>query len=135
MSDGPPRPLSVWPGRSRSPPVPYHWPLMFSKIQIVDSCSAPPMSTPGHCPRFVWSMWNVPGEKTSDVIVEVTGQLRTSGLPPTMMTEPTPNPAGAGPLGPGTGDGGGATGCAGVANAKTLENGPVVVGSNARTCQ
>src|SRR6267378_2612759 len=103
---------------------------------MVASCSAPPMSTPGQPQRFVWSMWKVPPLIASDVIDEVTGQPRTSGLPPMMRTLlSAKSPASPPPPPPGAGTGSGITGAEPVANANVFDHGPVVDASAARTRQ
>ena len=78
-------------------------------------------------------MWNVPPVIDSDVIDAVTGQLRTSGLPPTMRTLLQAKSPASPPPPPGGGIGGCTTGAALVENANTVDHGPVVVESAART--
>src|SRR5262245_40641701 len=120
-------------------PDAYHRPLMFRTIHSVYCIgpSHPGGVTSGQRPGpsfFVKSTRTPPWPRSSSVIVAVAGQFATSAGEFMIVARPRLMASfGAGPVG-GTGEGTGA-GTGGVEKAAVTDQGPIVSGSAARTCQ
>src|SRR5258708_12960718 len=117
----------------------YQWPLMFRHIPRVYSRLSPgaPNGMSGQRPgpvRFEKSTERVPGPKVTDVIVAVRARRARLDGESSIVACDMSIPSGGAGL-PGTGGGATGGGAADVWNTCVGGQGPIVVGSKARTCQ